>query len=518
MAAPPITATPSSTGITVQWSGSIGYQIELRVGTTTGPTIQTASGTGTSASFTGLVALTNYTVVLKQTSDNSISTTSARTTFDSPSAPTNLEVNPFCALTLRAAWSSPTDPGSFGVARYRVTSIVNGLESSYTTVAQTFDLSGFASPTALVEVRVAAIDAADNVSPNYASVLKAPNGTTACSSNSSSDPGGSTDPGSGSTSPGGGGAAPPVDGAALPGVPKSLAGTDRVETAIAIAEADFAPASGGLVAQSATLKAQSAVIASSASFPDALAAGPLAFSKVAPLLLTSQKSLDPRVGASLSKLVPAGATVYVIGGEAALAPAVAASITALGFKVERISGVDRYDTAVKVAKVLGSPKKVFAATGTNFPDALAASVVAARESGAIILTRGQEMPLAVAGYLLENPTAVVTAVGGPAASAFPQSVSLKGADRFSTAVEVAKAYPPSSVTAGVANGLDFPDGLVAAPYLARRGAVLLLSEQLIVPTPTADYIRATSKIDVVQVFGGLSAVSDVARRTISALL
>jgi putative cell wall-binding protein len=113
---------------------------------------------------------------------------------------------------------------------------------------------------------------------------------------------------------------------------------------------------------------------------------------------------------------------------------------------------------------------------------------------------------------------VVTAVGGPAANAFPAATSYKGADRYATAVELAKAFPLTSVTAGVASGLNYPDGLVAAPYLARRGGVLLLTQQLVVPSATSNYIKATTKIDVLQVFGGLSVVSDTARRTLATYL
>jgi putative cell wall-binding protein len=224
------------------------------------------------------------------------------------------------------------------------------------------------------------------------------------------------------------------------------------------------------------------------------------------------------VSSTLTKLVPAGSAVYIVGGEAAVSANVATAISNLGFTVQRIAGLDRYETSVKVAQALGNPTKAFAATGLDFPDALSAGVIAARQSGSILLTRGGEIPLAVAGYLLENPGTVVTAVGGPAATAFPAATSYKGADRFATAVALAEAFPPSSVTAGVASGRNFPDGLVAAPYLARRGGVLVLTQQLVVPSATSGYIKATTKIDVLQVFGGLSVVSDAARRTLATYL
>lgn len=516
-AAPTVQAVPQgSTAISVQWSSSTSYLVEVKVGGPSGPTIQSATGnSGTGPlSFTGLLPGTRYTVVL--TAGGGQSTATVTTLTDAPSVPQNLKVSALCLRTLKAEWEAPEDSGSSAVTGYLVSYTVDGVTRQESTERPFIELGGFLSPTSLVSIQVQARNS--TLGDPTPSVSKAPDSESPCATSTvDSDPEESSVPDSGGNSGGGGGSSA-SDGEALPGVPKSLAGADRVATSIAVAEADFLPATTNTTAQSATLRAQAAVIASSASFPDALAAGPLAYAKVAPLLLTGKNSLDSRIGAALTKLVPAGSTVYVVGGEAAVSANVATAITNLGFTVQRVAGIDRYDTSVKVAQALGNPSKAYAATGLDFPDALAAGVVAARQSGAILLTRGGEIPVVVAGYLLENPNVVVTAVGGPAANAFPAATSYKGADRYATAVELAKAFPLTSVTAGVASGLNYPDGLVAAPYLARRGGVLLLTQQLVVPSATSNYIKATTKIDVLQVFGGLSVVSDTARRTLATYL
>lgn len=322
---------------------------------------------------------------------------------------------------------------------------------------------------------------------------------------------------------GGGGGGGPTAGGALPGVPVSLAGDDRVATALAIVEADFDEVSSvrsadTIVAQ-AKRRAESAVIVSASSFADSLSAGPLAVAKNGPLFLTNGASLDARVASSLTRFVPRGSTVFIVGGEVAVSTAVENAVRALGFTVLRLAGVDRFETSVMVAVFgLGAPSTAVLATGLDFPDGLTAGVVAGRNSGAVLLTRGDALPTIVADYLRDQRPTSVIAVGGPAARAYPTARALQGADRYDTAAAVAVAYPPTGAVVGVASGRSFPDGLAAAPYLARRGSVLLLTSDSSLALPTSTFIRGRRpSVTTVQVFGGLSAVPDSIRRSLSDL-
>lgn len=316
--------------------------------------------------------------------------------------------------------------------------------------------------------------------------------------------------------------APATPGAALPGVPESLAGEDRIATAIAVAEADFEEvASLGSLRLEALVRAQSAVLVAAGAFADAITAGPLAVNKVGPLFLTSGNSLDTRVVDALRRLVPAGSTVYLVGGTAVLAPAIEQQLSDLGFAPSRLAGSDRYATAVEVARSgLGNPSHIFAATGLDFPDALAAGVIAGRLDAAVVLTRGEEIPESLSSYLDELAGETVEAVGGPAARAFPDVRAHQGADRNATAVALATAYPPDGgvTEIGVANGRVFPDALVASPYLARRNTVLVLAVTGDVPSATASYLQGRPAGNTAQVFGGLSVMSDLARRVLSTLM
>jgi peptidoglycan hydrolase-like amidase len=301
------------------------------------------------------------------------------------------------------------------------------------------------------------------------------------------------------------------------GVPASLAGPDRVATAIEVARASHAPLN---TFDPARPHAASAVIVSATSFADALSAGPLAAVRSGPLLLTAPGALDPRVAQTLTSLVPAGSRVYLVGGTAALSAEIETAVIGLGYSVQRFAGVDRFDTAVKVAvEGIGSPSVIFMATGRGFADALAAGTVAARQGGAVLLTSDEVVPKVVADFLADRPGIGVVAVGGPAARAFPNaSQSFVGADRFATATALAEAYPPVNGIVGAANGERFPDALSATPYLARQGGVLLLVRTEAVTEPTSKYLARRIGIEKVQVFGGSAVVAGTTRIAISAAL
>ena len=65
----------------------------------------------------------------------------------------------------------------------------------------------------------------------------------------------------------------------------------------------------------------------------------------------------------------------MVGGTAVISTDVAALLP----RVTRYGGMDKYDTAIAIAKGMqADTQTIFLATGDNFPDALAGSVLAAR--------------------------------------------------------------------------------------------------------------------------------------------
>ena len=241
-------------------------------------------------------------------------------------------------------------------------------------------------------------------------------------------------------------------------VPQRLAGADRVATAVAVSADEFA----------SPQSASAVVLVRSDGFADALTGGPLAVAKNGPLLLTSSGSLDPNTSAEISRVLTPGGTIYLLGGTSALSPAVQAQVAALGFSVARIAGSDRYGTAVAVAGTLGNPTTVLEASGTDFPDALAAGPAAAVEHAAILLTVGSSQANRTAAYLAAHP-GTRFAVGGPAATADPTATAIVGADRYATSAAVARAFFPDATSFGVATGAGFADALSGGALAGVRG-------------------------------------------------
>lgn len=155
------------------------------------------------------------------------------------------------------------------------------------------------------------------------------------------------------------------------------------------------------------------VLASATNFPDALAGAAYAATTDAPVLLTAPTGLDPRVRDFIAALGD-GVEVHVAGGTAAVSDAVLAELASLGVRVERLSGDDRYDTAVEIAEALfPAPTAVALATGLNFPDALAGAAAAGRRDAPVVLV-GDELPDSVRDYLKRNASTVkaVYVLGG----------------------------------------------------------------------------------------------------------
>ena len=109
-----------------------------------------------------------------------------------------------------------------------------------------------------------------------------------------------------------------------------LTGATRVQTAVAIAQDRFPPDDS----------ADAAVLARSDGYADAVAGTPLAAAVDGPVLLTPGEELHPDTAAELTRVLPAGATVYLLGGTGALGAEVEEQVRALGLTVRRLAGRD----------------------------------------------------------------------------------------------------------------------------------------------------------------------------------
>ncbi|TGE34358.1 cell wall-binding repeat-containing protein [Desulfosporosinus sp. Sb-LF] len=136
-----------------------------------------------------------------------------------------------------------------------------------------------------------------------------------------------------------------------------------------------------------------AVIAYGGNFPDALAVSSLAAYQQIPILLTKTYSLPSYTQDAIQELQVSEATV--VGGTAVISAEVANQLPGM----KRFSGMDKYDSAIAIAEGMNADlNTVFVATGENFPDALAGSVLAARTNSPIVLV-SKELPTVAQNFL-----------------------------------------------------------------------------------------------------------------------
>jgi putative cell wall-binding protein len=245
--------------------------------------------------------------------------------------------------------------------------------------------------------------------------------------------------------------------------------------------------------------ANRAYLATGTGYADAVAAGPVAGTDLAPVLLTRPDSLP---GATASEIQRLGASeVIMIGGPAAIHPSVEGQI---GVAVHRIAGPDRYATAAALSASAfpHGADTAFVATGTLFPDALSAAPAATQRSAPVLLVAPDRVPAATASELQRLGADTIVIVGGPAAVSTSVETQLgdiaatirwAGANRYATAAAVSrKTFDPGVGTIHVATGADFPDALAAgAAAAASRGPILLVGNNTIPGSTAAEIARLT---------------------------
>ncbi len=243
--------------------------------------------------------------------------------------------------------------------------------------------------------------------------------------------------------------------------------------------------------------------------------------KQGPLLLTPGDGLDSRVATELTRVVPAGHTIYVLGGTGVMSTAIETQLTQLGYQVVRYGGTNRFQTATIIAdQGLGNPSTVLEATGLSFADALAGGAAAAHLHGAVLLTNGSSQAADTASYLSTHNPDTRFALGGPAAAADPGANAIVGPDRYATSTSVAMTFFASPTVAGVASGVSFPDALAGGAHIARHnGPMLLVPPNGLIASSVKSFLSSqASFLTRAFVYGGTSAVSvDIAEDVAQAM-
>jgi len=295
-----------------------------------------------------------------------------------------------------------------------------------------------------------------------------------------------------------------------------ISGVNRVLTALEASKALFDNAGQ-------PKGASAVVLASSEGFADGVSGGPLAAAVHGPLLLTRGSGLDPAAAAEITRILPKGGTVYVLGGVGAISANVSSSLTSMGFTVKRLEGVDRYGTAVAVAENMpGTPAVVLLTSGLVFPDALSAGPAAAQAGGVVLLTKDATLPSVTQGYLAAHAGAEVFAVGGAAAKAAPSTPAdhqLVGVDRYETGTKVASHFFSHPAMLTFASGQDFPDALSGGAYAALLHSPILLVRSDVVPALVTTYLKANdTTVSDSSLVGGVGVVIETVRTSLQGTL
>ncbi|MHB1653240.1 MAG: N-acetylmuramoyl-L-alanine amidase [Desulfitobacteriaceae bacterium] len=324
-----------------------------------------------------------------------------------------------------------------------------------------------------------------------------------------------------------------------------LYGATRIDTAIRVSQIGWQHAGTVLLARADD-------------FPDSLVAVPLSHRLDAPILLTYPDQLDPMVLSEMKRL--GTQHVILLGGEGVLGGVISTPLEKAGLTWERIGGVDRYDTAVRIAQRLGPNGQAVLVNGENFPDALAIAPYAGVTETPILLTNVQELPAIIRKEILAlEPGTVVNGgesvgqtivVGGdgviPSATlqGVPAINRIAGKDRYETAAKVywfsenvltglAGAAPPlnpgttgtnkvqSTTPIATANkaylvtGENFPDALVAGALAARQAAPLFMSSTNSLPAMTYSAMGNAAENGLqVTIVGGGAVLSTVVQKTV----
>ena len=148
-----------------------------------------------------------------------------------------------------------------------------------------------------------------------------------------------------------------------------------------------------------------AILANAFNFPDALSVASYAAQNGYPIVLTN----DDQLPAVSKKIMKATEEQIVVGGKDVIHEDIVDGLS----NAIRYSGEDRYATSAAIATVLTpDADTAIVATGLKFADALAGSVLAAKENAAILLVKQEEVPDEISDAIEENDIHNFHVLGG----------------------------------------------------------------------------------------------------------
>ena len=283
----------------------------------------------------------------------------------------------------------------------------------------------------------------------------------------------------------------------------SASAADNVDT---IDVADFVAAGVAVSQMAFPERAEAVVLATTANFPDALAASALAASFRGPVLFSDADELSGATAAEIDRVLGGTGPVYLMGGTAALSQAVADDLTGRGYSTHRVAGATRLETAVAAGELVGVPSdgtalvvRAFGPDGANtasdrttgWVDAIGCGAFAAAGEVPIYLTETDRLSAPTRDALAASGVVRAVVCGGTAAVGEAVAaeveglgidlVRVAGPTRVETAVAAARTLFGYETAAAhdylivPGYGESFGFGLAATALAAQRDAPILLA-------------------------------------------
>ncbi|MGQ7294984.1 cell wall-binding repeat-containing protein [Quadrisphaera sp. KR29] len=200
-------------------------------------------------------------------------------------------------------------------------------------------------------------------------------------------------------------------------------------------------------------------------------------------------------------------------------------------EVQRLAGEDRIGTAVEVSRAVFSEEDgayaAFIASAASWPDALAASALAAQYRAPLLLVPADgQLPAVVRAELHRLRVEQVYVLGGDRSVSDRTIAQLgdlavvqrfDGNDRYDTAGYAASVLADPGAPLYVASGTGFADALGGGAAAGAVGGALVLTDPARLPSSLAADITTLAPSRVV-VLGGPGTVSDAVVAQLTALL
>lgn len=204
------------------------------------------------------------------------------------------------------------------------------------------------------------------------------------------------------------------------------------------------------------------------------------------------------------------------------------------YNVTRLWGNDRYETSIKIAENFqsGTLQNIILASGSNFPDALAGSILSKKYNAPILLINSDldsnsEQLNYIKNNIDKNGNVYILGGTGSVSDEFVNYVKdlgynnitrLGGDNRFSTNKEIVDSMDVKTGTPIViANGYGFADALSISSVAADNGYPIFMTKADSLPDETKDLISSINP-SMVYIIGGQGSVEDTVLTQLKSLV